>query len=356
MPISATRSDPVPTNELSALVRHRLAPVADLLAERGLVSRQTAGAAQWVDELLARDEGQRHRKEKAIVSALAESGVAALVLKGALLAHTVYPSPQSRIRGDLDLLIPKDRVSEGASALRSIGMRPSWEAKGGPAVQQDQWIFPDDDSGFALDLHWKLFNHPAVRSLFEFGELSEHAQPLPGLGEHARGLAYHHALLQAVIHYYAHHRGHFRPLQWVLDMDLLWRAMNDRERQTTVDLSVEKGVASLTAAGLELAVQHFHTPVDSEVLDGLRNAGRRERSRKLLKISESRLLRAMDRILWEPGLMARMGAFRGMFFPPALYMRRRFPEGSRFGLAGLYAKRLLRYLRRADKQREPGGS
>jgi len=64
------------------------------------------------------------------VRVLADEGIPVMLLKGAALAHTVFDSFAERPMGDLDLLLPADRVQEGWDALHEAGWEPEFgEAK-----------------------------------------------------------------------------------------------------------------------------------------------------------------------------------------------------------------------------------
>ena len=69
----------------------------------------------WQDWL-----GHAVRAERAaltVSATLAEAGIRSRVLKGLALAHTAYPDPSMRVFGDVDLLVPHDRLHAGATLL-----------------------------------------------------------------------------------------------------------------------------------------------------------------------------------------------------------------------------------------------
>ncbi|TVQ91808.1 MAG: hypothetical protein EA400_04535 [Chromatiaceae bacterium] len=245
----------------------------------------------------------------------------------------------------LDVLIRASQVSQAEAVLTGLGMRIGCQSTSSPPPPQAQWVFVDAPTDFALDLHWALSNHQGLRGCLRFDELAAEAQPLPGLAPPARGLGRVHALLHACIHYYGHHRNQFKPLQWLLDMDLLWRAMSDQEQARLVDLSLEKGIAGLVAASLTLAVAHFGTPIDAAMLARLDAAGRRQRTTRLLKATRFRILGILEQAAWVPGVRGKLATLRAMLFPPAAIMAVKYPEGSRFGLPGMWVRRFVDALR-----------
>ena len=58
-----------------------------------------------------------------ILAALGRAGIEALLLKGAALAHTVYPEPGLRPMRDVDILVPAAQAEEAQTVLLGIGFR-----------------------------------------------------------------------------------------------------------------------------------------------------------------------------------------------------------------------------------------
>ena len=66
-----------------------------------------------------------YRELSRILAALSASlPLPVVVLKGAALAATLYPSIGLRPMGDLDLLVPKDRLDQAVAAIRALGYVP----------------------------------------------------------------------------------------------------------------------------------------------------------------------------------------------------------------------------------------
>jgi hypothetical protein len=62
----------------------------------------------------------RHELGK-ILTALGESGIQALALKGVVMAYTAYPDPSLRPMSDLDLLVPPGKKGEALRVLQTLG-------------------------------------------------------------------------------------------------------------------------------------------------------------------------------------------------------------------------------------------
>jgi hypothetical protein len=110
-----------------ALVRaaeaHGLAPLVytQVAARRVVVPR---GALRSLQGLFVRHReasAVRSRALLQILTAFDDSGIECLVLKGAALAHLVYPEAALRPMGDLDLLVRQDQLPMAQIALAKIG-------------------------------------------------------------------------------------------------------------------------------------------------------------------------------------------------------------------------------------------
>ena len=90
-----------------------------------------------------------------------------VALKGIVLAQVLYGSPNARDVGDLDLLTTTEALAEQVRLLNELGyavIQP--EAPLTPRRVRaytrfwKDFTFENPQSGFELDLHWRLFNNP----------------------------------------------------------------------------------------------------------------------------------------------------------------------------------------------------
>ncbi len=110
--------------------------------------------------------------EEEILSRLIQSGIPVSVLKGASVA-ACYPRPELRVLGDIDLLLPEERLEEGAELLREMGFCQSEAAedhdfhialeKDGVFVElhRSVSVFPNNDCG---NFSKKLFDSALDRT------------------------------------------------------------------------------------------------------------------------------------------------------------------------------------------------
>ena len=327
-------------SEISALSHDRLLAAWPLLLRCGHIAAETAMLAERVHRV-AKPLGNHPAGDRTVLQALDDAGIRCLLLKGTLLAHTVYDAPVQRSRGDTDMLVaPQDRI--GAEAvLQRIGMARGWQVTAKTSDTQDQWQGRVDGHAVILDLHWQLLNHPAFSDLFEFDALWARRTRAVVDGYAAAGLGHQDALLHAVLHYFAHHGDEFRPAQWLLDMDLLWRAMDEDDRNEFVRRAEDLEISGLTAEALRLTRARFSTPIAPETLADMRLAGEYQWRTKLLKVGSGPLSEQLFKLRAIKGWRARLAHLRALLFPSAQYMRSKYPDAGRWLLPWLYVKRMV---------------
>lgn len=330
--------------QLQWMRRHRLLGASGLLAERGIISEQIAALVRPLADRHGRLTNARIVEERRVFSAMAHGDVSALALKGCRLGHTVYHDPALRLRADIDLLVSPGSIPAARTVLAGIGYRPLYATAGGTPIPQEAWVRDYESGHHMIDLHWKLRTHPCLRDRLEFDEQWEARVPLPSLAEGAFGQSAPHALLNASMHWFDNLYCLESPLVWILDKDLLWRAMDATEQRRTITLAEERGLAGLLAESLRLAHRHFHTPVDEDTIAKLDAAGKGRRPTRLIALQRRRLRSWLYALRCEPGWRGKWHRLRESLLPPAAHMRERYPEGSRFGVIGLWGRRVRERL------------
>ncbi len=159
---------------LSLCDHHRLTPlVFESLATLHLpihAELQTRATANAFEALRATHEIRR------IAAAFTSAGLGELaVLKGVPLSQALFDSPTVRHVGDLDLLTSPHRLPKQIALLAQLGYHRTNPAGALTPRRLASYVsfwkdftFANPDSGFELDLHWRLFNnrfHPANRLL-----------------------------------------------------------------------------------------------------------------------------------------------------------------------------------------------
>lgn len=334
-----------PAEILQALDVHRLLPVAGLLAERGLLRADLVHVAERMAKRALEQAAWRGALETETCAALSEAGVETLVLKGALLARTVYPDPPRRLRTDLDVLVRAADFRAAGRELRALGFRRTHAEHSGLPITQETFVRRDSSLVEAVDLHWEITHRSPLKGRLPFEPLWARSEAVDGLPDGVRGLSHADALLHACGHYFGHFRGQFRPDAWLLDMDLLWRSMGEPAREEAAGLAREVGLASLLAAGLSRAADRFATQVDRDWLHGLAVAGSGERTARLLAHPKFGLGETIRNALDEPKRSEGLQLLYRTFVPKAAYMRIKYSGAPAWQLPWLYLRRVVDGIR-----------
>lgn len=325
---------------VGALLHHQLGasewPVAILQALRARALQQ----AMW--EL-------RHQEVlKQTLASLLALGVQPILVKGTALAYSLYADPALRTRGDTDLIIPLDATQRVHDALLSLGFERNQGVSGEVVSYQANYIMRTADGGtHALDLHWKISNSELLSRLFAYDELLACAQPLPLLSPHAAGAGRVHGLLIACMHrskhkqspYYVNEEAHHDPdrLIWLHDIHLISGCLGPGEWDEFVRQAEQKGLRAICLEGMEHARACFHTAYPGPVLSALARRGVAEPAARYLAGGVVRR-RWMDFVALGTA-SRRVRWLRESLFPPASYMRAKFPRQPTWMLPWLYIRR-----------------
>jgi len=328
-----------PSERLHWLVEHRLLGPVDLLERRGLVAGDLASLARSLRAQKPVVGAEQLGEERRVFAGLVKAGVRALALKGCLVAYRCYPSPDQRWRADLDVLVAPTEIDAARASLVELGYRPLYSVPGGTPIEQETWVRRHDGRRQAVDLHWAVRNHPVLRDRLRFDEQWRASIELPRLAKGARGQGTVHALLNASMHWYDNIYHEPSPYGWLLDIDLLWRQLDDRARDTLVALAVERGVAGLLGDSLRLTRAALQTPIPETLIDRLVQHGLDRRPTRLIDLVGHRFRSYLFSVACEPGLGKKVRRFRSTFFPPITHMRERYRVDSRTELVRAYFRR-----------------
>ena len=142
----------------------------------------------------------RTRAIAAVLDALDAAGIPALVLKGAALAHLVYPSPTLRPMCDVDLLVPPHLADEAWSVLRRDGFLPHGKQTSPEYHHLQALAATVDGATITIEIHRELLRATPFVPPIRYGDLAGRSQPF-AIGErHAQTLGREDMLW----HVYAH--------------------------------------------------------------------------------------------------------------------------------------------------------
>jgi hypothetical protein len=235
-----------------------------------------------------------------VLDEFAARGVEALILKGSALAHTLYPEPWLRPRGDTDLLIRSTQRQSVFEILGRLGYRRADSAGGELASAEASFGKPGVPR--PLDVHWRISNSPLLSPMLQFDELRARAVPVAAVGSHALGLAPVDAVLLAATHRATHHqmpvyagerarRGD--RLIWLYDLHLLAPRLTPPQVDELARQAARHRVAGLCLDALRAARAAFGTAVPPGLWQALeRDAARTEPSMVFLRGGARRLMLA----------------------------------------------------------------
>jgi hypothetical protein len=316
--------------DVRTLVDHGVAPLVYAVQPLEPLRAAAIGAAAF--------EPLRASDLREVLGALAARGVDVLILKGTALAYDVYAAPEHRPRGDVDLLVARERAEAAIETLRALGFASRLTSGDQHNVRQVTLT----RNGHDYDLHWDVANSPLFASALRFEHLQASAVPLPRLGEHARGLARVDALLLACIHRVAHHHDLER-LIWLVDIALLRARMSRDEHARFWRQAAAARVVGVCVRSIELATEWSGglQPAASDFLTE-EELTRDEPSRAFLDpdLRYGDVMLANLRALPWPARMQRLWQ---LAFPPPAFMRQTLGHGA---LPWLYLRRGARGVKR----------
>lgn len=328
---------------LSPLILHLAAQAGTLERLDGVAQARLRAAAASQALLLAVLDGDVRN----VVSALGQADIHSVLLKGVALAHSHYPAPSLRPRGDTDLLVPESDRDRAGDVLVKLGFAASGAVDGDLVTQQAQWrrTLPHG-LVHTVDVHWRLFNPHAFAHVLSPEEVLNRAQPIASLGPYARGPSAVDALVLACVHRVAHHPGDDDPI-WLYDIHLLVEALSPIDADAFVRLVRERQVARISADGIDRAHAMFHTRLPL-ALAALITADTLpvEPSAEFLKPGRRQVTVLASDLRALPGWRPRLRLLAQHLFPPIDYMERQYGVRGRARLAPFYAWRIVRGARR----------
>lgn len=230
-----------------------------------------------------------------LTAALAARALPLLVLKGPVLARTLYPNLALRPYGDLDLTVPATHAAAAIAVLIACGYREvpyaAEEARcthahalpGGAAFHRQ---FAHGRTGAVVELHLDPLQL-GLQPLCETGRW-QRAQPVPGLVG-AVMLAPEDQLVQLAVH--AHKHG-FERLIWLKDIDLLLRSHGPTlDWDLVATVARQEGVSASVWYTLQLTGRLLATP-------GAETASKR--------MQPGSVVRRLYRLVWPEGRIANL--------------------------------------------------
>ena len=362
---------PSDMESLGAQARRRLRHLCavhgiDALAYRALEQNPDPSArADWLRAELkpavqraAALELARQAAARTILGRFAEAHIPVLLLKGTALAHTHYPQPYLRTRGDLDLLIPEHRQADADAALTAAGYQPQHHLREAGSFQVTYQPPASTPGADAIDLHEKLNDHRIFTPLLAFDQLMADSVPVPSLGPQARSPGPVYMLLHACMHraanfttvYHAAGDSVIEPnrLIWLYDAHLLATALTRPEWTRLADFAEQHAIRRVCWDTLQTAASAFQTPVPADIASRLNTADTHEPSAAYLRTGLANKL--LTDLKAQPNLRARWQLATTYALPTPDFIRRKYAD-KQAPLPALYLLHIARGVTRLAHSR-----
>jgi hypothetical protein len=197
-----------------------------------------------------------------VLSAYAAAGIETLILKGAALAHLVYPEPGLRPMNDIDILVRRSDARQAQAILNQLGFEAPQEHIKTPLPDKHMAITSRRVQGYAVkfEVHHNLFARGRHFPSTTFADLIDTAVPFQIGDTTAFTLGYE----EMVWHQYRHAFGRPRldqpfRLIWVADMVSLVERFVDR-------IDWDKMARRYPAVFNSLPLFHYLTPWSEALL------------------------------------------------------------------------------------------
>ncbi len=270
-----------------ACVRHRVGPLMHIAASRGLAPVDDDAAA------LLSSEWERNKRRCVfnqltslkVQTALGDAGIASLTFKGPGLAVLLYPAPEWRHAGDIDVLVGPHDLAAAAGALRakhfttydSVLALPAALERVAMRVVRDI-LFGDISTGQKIELHSRLIFSTSVSERIQEADISFRLPRPPQRDAMAAKGAGAGLLCYLLAH--GAISGWSR-LKWLIDIYAVLRDIDPSQRPVLISIADRCGVSLAVRAGLMVARDVF-PEIDLASLEtwvyeptGLRRARRR---------------------------------------------------------------------------------
>lgn len=327
------------------LLHHLVSP--DRATEQGWPAEVLAACRQQAIAQTMWELRHQHLLEQ-VVTDLGEAGIQPVLFKGTALAYSLYPSPALRSRADSDLIIAPQQRFKASDILAAQGFAAQHDVSCEFLSYEASFTRFESTVTHMLDLHWRIHYSQLQSGLLAYEVLRERAIPLPAIGPHARGVDPVYALLIACLHrannllipQWIGNRPSYgdERLIWLYDFHLLLESMTLPQLSEFAALAKQKGLKTICREGIDQARACFHTRLPIQLQTELAIAAADE---PIIRYQKSGMLRQR----WMDWLALRDPRDRFLFlwehaFPPAAYLRQRFPHAAGRWLPLLYLRRL----------------
>lgn len=286
---------------------------------------------------------------KKVLIVLSKNKIAVVLLKGADLANSIYPSHALRPMSDLDILVMEKDFNNALELINDLGYHeylPEVLPNFNRAISHHAHLKKESAIGIVLELHWILVATPAFRHAVSMEWFWENIRPIQEWNDsdpldRVYGLNPTANLMYLSAHQMIQHGGENASLRWMLDLHrLIIKQGKEINWQMLAAQAGEFGWSSALQAALQSVEDIFGTPLPVGVCDQLsvntNETSALVRSKSVISpthtIAEWKKMRSLR---WG----GRLRFIAAMVFPSPAYMRWRYPSKSDWSLPVNYLKR-----------------
>jgi hypothetical protein len=270
--------------------RHGMGPLVFAhAAKAGLLPAMPARVAAALKEAYCRslvDNRVMQEELATVLAAFAAHGIAAIAVKGVLLATRYYGEPALRPSSDMDVLVSRADLARAVSIVESLGYAPISEHArllDDLALRFRQLRF-EKAGAPALELHLELSGLPGYHAAFAGPAIWERAEVANCRGAPALCLSRGDELRHLCLHFAAQHAG--ERLIWLVDIAEAVRSWPlDRSWSAFADETIVLGLATPVAVSLALARDRLGLDVAEAMLVGLAEAMSSPRERTAWRVA-----------------------------------------------------------------------
>jgi hypothetical protein len=277
-----------------------------------------------------------------------QADIPAVVLKGACFVLTLYPDIGLRPMSDLDIMVPKARVTEAVQIAAGLGyLDAAPEAVPGmnARVNHHVWLQKPDAPAHLLEIHYSLVADQGFTFAVPVDWFWEQAQPIEAkLQQEYPALLMLSAeaqILYAAAHATLQHGFKETPLRWFYDFDRLARRYSHQiDWQALIEQAQHLEWGSALGAYAAETVKYFETPIPINIQETL--AGLSDRHSHLV---QSQKQAAATQTLSELQAIAKLQGVEklskliALLTPTPAYMRWRYGLEKNWQLPAAYLRR-----------------
>ena len=287
-----------------------------------------------------------------------KQNIETIVLKGVWLGEKIYHNSLLRPGGDIDILVPKNKVNACMALLNEQGIGEYW-----PNLLKDEYFTKHHlhqqrstpDLSIWFEIHWAL-DHPYTLLTVDYESIFARAKPEQLLGAPIQEMAIPDLLISLAIHLVKH--AIYLPsllnredlpriiladgmLMYYLDLAEVVKQSRQIDWNLTIQLARDWGAVDILGSVLQVCKKYFDTPIPDEVLSALPVHGPWSITRKLMARAAGQKLASYEgksaNRFWQL-MLASNGAFilrpvrlletASYFFPPTDFLKRRYGKAN----------------------------